>query len=96
MAGNVTTLEAMMIDAKFCNARARRAWGNTKFRDMGAKALGGRPKTTPPRPMTPRSRLINKLLKQGMESIAIAELLEASPSAVGGMIHRWGLPRDET
>jgi predicted transcriptional regulator len=44
--------------------------------------------------MTPRSRLINKLLKQGMESIAIAELLEASPSAVGGMIQRWGLPRD--
>ena len=82
------------------NARARKTWGNPNVfagtevaRERGAK--GGRPKEKLLRPLTPQSRMVNKMLQTGLNCVEIGDILSKPAEAVRVIKRRFELPRDE-
>ena len=95
-----TNLEAMKKLAIMENARARKTWGYQnrasayKNRESGKK--GGRPRKVQPfRELTSKARIVNRMLRTGLNCIEIANILGKTPEAIRDMRVRYGLPREE-
>lgn len=96
-------LEAMKKLAIMENARARKTWGyhnrasayrNAESAENGKK--GGRPRKVQPfRELTSKARVVNRMLKTGLNCIEIANILDKTPEAIRDMRVRYGLPREE-
>jgi len=92
--------EAMVRLAVVENARVRKTWGyHTRAvakQNSQNGAKGGRPKKVKLfRPLTAKSRMVNKMLQAGLNCVEIANVLDKSPEAVRDMKTRYDLPRDE-
>lgn len=93
-------LEAMKKLAIMENARARKTWGyhnrSSAFKNAENGAKGGRPRKVQPfRELTSKARIVNRMLKTGLNCIEIANILDKSPEAIRDMRVRYGLPREE-
>jgi len=79
------------------NARARKTWGNMNAysADKNQKNAykGGRPKSEKPLNFT--ARMVDKMLKNGLNCVEIADVLDKHPDTVRDIKSRYELPREE-
>ena len=79
------------------NARARKTWGNMNAysADKNQKNAykGGRPKSEKPLNFT--ARMVDKMLKNGLNCVEIADVLDKHPDTVRDIKARYELPREE-
>ena len=80
--------QAMAKLAVLENARARKNWGNA--------CKGDKPKFDKSlRPLKPTARMVDKLLKNGLNCEEIADVLDKHPDTVRDIKARYELPREE-
>ena len=82
------------------NARARKTWGNMNAysaeKNQKNAYKGGRPKSEKSlRPLNPTARMVDKMLKNGLNCVEIADVLDKHPDTVRDIKSRYELPREE-
>ena len=79
------------------NARARKTWGNMNAysaeKNQKNAYKGGRPKSEKPLNFT--ARMVDKMLKNGLNCVEIADVLDKHPDTVRDIKARYELPREE-
>lgn len=79
------------------NARARKTWGNMNAysaeKNQKNAYKGGRPKSL--RPLNSTARMVDKMLKNGLNCVEIADVLDKHPDTVRDIKTRYELPREE-
>ena len=79
------------------NARARKTWGNMNAysaeKNQKNAYKGGRPKSEKPLNFT--ARMVDKMLKNGLNCVEIADVLDKHPDTVRDIKSRYELPREE-
>ena len=79
------------------NARARKTWGNMNAysaeKNQKNAYKGGRPKSKKPLNFT--ARMVDKMLKNGLNCVEIADVLDKHPDTVRDIKSRYELPREE-
>lgn len=79
------------------NARARKTWGNMNAysaeKNQKNAYKGGRPKSL--RTLNPTARMVDKMLKNGLNCVEIADVLDKHPDTVRDIKSRYELPREE-
>jgi len=79
------------------NARARKTWGNMNAysaeKNQKNAYKGGRPKSEKPLNFT--ARMGDKMLKNGLNCVEIADVLDKHPDTVRDIKARYELPREE-